>query len=270
MPDIPSGTRAQHWLERLMHRATAADMYREAASDALGLRDALRATGAEPLPDAGTASDVPGARLHGRESGPPWPLCTLCPDPPTADERGVAPWRPNAHGSGTAVLLAVLEALAAGPPQALPAEDVLCLLFPVSRSATPAPGADAPPAVQAWAARELLPLRGVLAGWQVAGAGLTLDLDVRSLGSPAARALTDELFTLGRALGYDPFARGIQTAFPGPHVPFLERGLPAVPLCGHTDLLAGSAEDRLDTCDATSLHAVSDTLVRFLRGERVV
>jgi hypothetical protein len=174
---------------------------------------------------------------------------------------GDPPWRPNAHGSGAALLLSLLEALAAAPP----AEDVLGLFFPAG--ADPAlPG----PAALAWAARELLPLRAVLAVWQVAGPGLALELDVRSLGQPEARLLAHELFLLGRTLGYRAFAGGVQSAYPGLHVPFLERGLPALPLCGSSDLLAGSPDDVPAHCSAEGLQAVGDTLRRFLQGERAV
>ncbi len=257
MPPTPfSGERALHRLRELAQRAALAAQ-RPTARDALGLGAALAATGVEPLvPQAAGVPGLFGARVPGREAGPPWLLCT---HHPTA--AGLLGWRPNAHGSGPALLLTLLECLHAAPP----AQDVLCLLFPLP------PAQDGPgPAAEAWAARGLLPLRGVLAVWQVAAPGLALELDVRSLTLPAARALTLELFGLGRALGHAAFARGTQTAFPGLHVPFLERGLPAVPLCAATDLAAGTPDDTLAGCAAQSLAAVGDTLLRFLRGERVV
>lgn len=260
-----SGDRALGHLRKLAAAANSApetspDGTRSA--DPLHLEAALRATGAdtkaEPLPDAPL---LPGplslrsARIPGRFSGPPWVLCTPSAVPGLPD----APWYPNADGSGVALLLALLECLAAAPPE----HDVLALLLPTSL-----PHDEGLAAAEAWASRPLLPLRGVFAVWQVAAPGMLLDLDVRTLGQPAARAHLEELFLLGRALGLAAFAGGAQTAFPGPHVPFLERGLPAVPLCAASDLLAGSADDTLAHCDATSLHAVGAALVRFLRGER--
>ena len=257
MPLTPfSGERALQRLHELAQRAAA----RRAAgrsADPLGMGAALAATGAQALaPEAAGAPGLLGARVPGREAGPPWLLCTH-----HRTTAGLRDWRPNAHGSGTALLLTLLDCLRPAPP----AQDVLCLSFPLAPQ-EPLPGR----AAEAWAARGLLPLRGVLAVWQVAAPGLALELDLRSLSLPAARALTLELFGLGRALGHAAFARGTQLAFPGLHVPFLERGLPALALCAATDLAAGSPDDTLAGCAADSLAAVGETLLRFLRGERVV
>jgi len=250
------GERALQRLRELTRRAAARRGSR-ASGDPLGLAAALAATGAEALaPQAAGAPGLLGVRVPGREAGPPWLLCTH-----HRTAAGLRDWRPNAHGSGTALLLTLLECLRAAPP----AQDVLCLSFPLAPQ-EPLPGR----AAEAWAARGLLPLRGVLAVWQVAAPGLALELDVRSLTVPAAQALTLELFALGRALGHAAFTRGTQLAFPGLHVPFLERGLPALPLCAATDPAAGSPDDTLAHCAADSLAEVGATLLRYLQGERVV
>jgi hypothetical protein len=259
-----SAARALEHLRALARRAAEPRPHSDPA-DPLGLRAALAATGAAPLEDAPPGAAL-GARVRGREPGPPWLLCSPCTLPSRPHD---PPWRPNAHGSGPALLLTLLECMVA----AAPARDVLCVLF-----AGGAGPAEAGTEAETWAealsdasaAGEPPPLQGVLAVWQVAAPGAALDLDLRSLGHPGARAIAHELFTLGRALGHTAFARGIQTAFPGLHVPFLERGLPAVPLCASTDLLAGSDDDRLEHCSAESLGGIGDTLVRFLRGERLV
>lgn len=262
-----SAARALHWLERLAQAAgprpggaapSLADTLRDALAEALA--GSSLEPFAEPLPtSAGTPEAPPaqvlGARLPGREAGPPWLVCA-----PVYHGNGATPWRSNAHGSGPALLLALLEALASAQPP----EDVLCVLLPAGGDPSDQPGAEA------WAAKELLALRGVIAVWQVGGAGMALDPDLRSLVHPQARLLAHELFMLGTALGHTAFARGAQTAYPGPHVPFLERGLPAVPLCASNDPLAGGEDDRPGTCAASSLQAVGETLLRFLRGERVV
>jgi hypothetical protein len=260
-----AGGRALELLRALAQRAAVARDAAALGPDALGLVAALRASGAELLDAAASGPSLAAplaaplaAQVRGREPGPPWLLCTPCYVPAAP---GDPPWRPNAHGSGAALLLALLECLATGAP----AQDMLCLFF-----AAPPDSAAPLPAAEAWAARELLPLRGALAVWQVAGPGAALDLDVRSLGHPEARALAHELFLLGRVLGQAPFARGVQTAFPGLHVPLLERGLPALPLCANGDLLAGSEDDTLANASAASLQAIGETLLRFLRGERAV
>ena len=253
LPTPFSSRRALEWLQNLSRAAGTGKAMVEA--DLATLATLLAHAGAEPVDDADAAM---GARVRGRETGPPWLVCAPAVRAPA---ESAARWRPNAHGSGAAVLLTLLEALTDAPP----AQDVLCLLFPATL--------DDPEGLEAgnaWAARDLLPLQGVVAVWQVAAPGLALDLDLRSLVHPQARALKHELFSLGQALGHEAFARGVQTAFPGPHVPFLERGLAAVPLCANADLAAGSEDDQLADCSAESLQAVGETLLRFLRGERVV
>lgn len=261
-----SALRALHWLQRLSHAASPRRTGPPplAAALAASLAEVLQGSEvqlfAEPLPvdpagALGADTRVLGARLRGRKPGPPWLLCA-----PVYLASGTASWRPNAHGSGAAVLLALLEALISTTvPQ-----DILCAFLPAGAEPTDQPGAEA------WATKDLLALRGVIAVWQVAGPGMALDPDLRSLVHPQARPLAHELFRLGVALGYTAFARGAQTAYPGPHVPFQERGLPAVPLCANSDPFAGSEDDRLDACAASSLKAVGDTLLRFLRGERLV
>lgn len=257
-----SAERALIWLERLSHATAPHGGGAPPLAGALaeGLGEALQGSGGQPFTEPLAAgqegpAQMLGARLAGREAGPPWLVCA-----PLYFADAPPPWRPNAHGSGAALLLALLEALATAQPP----EDVLCVWLPAGADATEQPGAEA------WAAKELLALRGVIPVWQVAGPGMALDLDLRSLVHPQARELAHDLFSLGAALGHPAFARGAQTAFPGPHVPFLERGLPAVPVCASNDPAAGSEDDRLETCAASSLKAVGETVLRFLRGERVV
>jgi hypothetical protein len=263
-----SGDRALALLAELTRRAAAAAR-QPGAPDPLRLREALAATGAA-LPGHGAAAEASLlARVEGRESGPPWLLCA--PVPPLAAP-ALPPWRPNAHVSGLAVLLGVLECLASSAASAGPQHDVLALLLPLRPTGSAGPAGDdaGRAAAQTWAAREVLRLRGALVVWRVAAAGPPLELDVRALADPRGRALGLEVFALGRALGHAAFAGGAQHAFPGAHEPLLERGVPTLPLCAYSDAAAGSDADVLDACSAQALHGVGDVLLRFLRGERVV
>jgi hypothetical protein len=265
-----SGERALHWLRVLTERAALSAhrstddataeltaLLARAAPGAEALRVPLTVPLAEAAHGAETALTAPGARVAGREAGAPWLVCA----PLLLGGPGAPPWRPAADGSGLAVLLTLLECLVYAPPS----HDVLALALPLSGARD-----DGLAAAEAYAARPLLALRGVLAVWRVGVPGLPLDVDARCLLLPSARALADALFRLGRTLGYPVWSGGAQSAFPGPHVPFLERGIPALPLCANADADAGIAADTLARCDAAVLQGAGDPLLRLLRGEQAV
>jgi hypothetical protein len=251
----------------------------------LGLADALASHGEAPftqdipLPPELTRLGTParpvnrGCWFRGRGDSAPLVLGAdyrlPCPAPSPGTGGEATRWGANADGSALALVLALMEALDSA---ALP-QDVQVLLFghppasPMVRTDFAGPRAFAE-SLGALPGGERP--SGVIVIGQVGAPGLTLDLDMRTFATPGGRALADELFLLGRALAAPPFTGGAEILFPGAHVPFLERGIPAVCLSDDKDLLAGTEADTLAHCSPEALEAVGAVLCRFLLGERAV
>ncbi len=80
-------------------------------------------------------------------------------------------------------------------------------------------------------------------------------------------ALTEEIWSLGRSLGFEPFRDSSKYSIVDDHTPFLRRGIPAVDIIDFDYPYWHTREDTMDKLSPQSLEAVGRTVEVWLEGE---
>jgi len=96
---------------------------------------------------------------------------------------------------------------------------------------------------------------------------LTIKIDPVSYRS--APRVIEEIWSLGTELGYDQFKMVLGTSMYDDHVPFIEKGIPAIDIIDFEYPGPGNAywhthNDTPDKCSPESLGAVGNTLLTWL------
>lgn len=101
----------------------------------------------------------------------------------------------------------------------------------------------------------------------VGDSDLTIKVDPVSYGS--APRLVEEIWLLGAELGYDQFLLEVGSSIYDDHVPFIEKGIPAIDIIdfeypGPDNRYWHTHDDTPDNCSPESLDAVGNTILSWL------
>lgn len=173
----------------------------------------------------------------------------------------------NDGGSGVAVLIGIVEALAHKPPPEGLGVDVAFFdgeegfdgdmdeWFYGSRDLA-----------ERWYRTGVAPPRAGIVVDMVGRRGLAIPREGISSGRPAGRRLLDRIFAIAKAKGYRSFVDRIGPQVLDDHLPFLQRGIPVVDLIDLDDPNWHTHRDTLDQIDPEAMAEVADVVLSWIRA----
>jgi len=195
-------------------------------------------------------------------------LCAHWDTRPRAEYDLYEPDRPivgaNDGASGVAVLLEMARALA----EEKPAFGVDIVLFDGEDYGKPGDLQNYLLGSRYYVANPIGPLPGRVILVDMVG-DAQLDLKIDPVSYQSAPGLIQEIWTLARQLGYDQFKQGFGSSMYDDHIPFIEKGIPAIDIIdfeypGPDNRYWHTHDDTPDKCSPESLEAVGETLLSWL------